>query len=191
MAKTQFLPDGLRQTVEQELKPGETIRWIEQPIGRVFTPVTAGLLVAGLLGLGCFGYFTYTWWTMPWGSDARLDSFSQWIKLGGLLVGGLCLLISCVPLAMPWLTWKAARQTVYLITNQRALIFQGGGKTTIHSYSPTHVREAYRNQRADGSGDVVIAVRQWIDSSGDVRREEIGFLNIRDPKAVEALLRSL
>ncbi|HEY9877032.1 MAG TPA: hypothetical protein V6D29_01190 [Leptolyngbyaceae cyanobacterium] len=190
MANTQFLPAKLRQTVDRELKAGEVIRWIEQPIARLFTRATTSIFVAGLLSLGFFGYFTYHWWKLPSSQSSDFASMGNFVQVGGLLVGGLCLMISCVPLAVPFLSWQAARQTVYLITDQRALIVQGGWKTTIRSFNPNQLQDTYRTERAKGIGDVIIAVRHWIDSEGDAQREEIGFMDIRNPKAVEELLRS-
>lgn len=190
MANTQFLPARLRQTVDQELKAGEAIRWIEQPIARLFTRTTTSIFVAGLLSLGFFGYFTYHWLGLP---SSQSNDAASWdfVQVGGLLVGGLCLLLSCVPLAVPFLSWQAARQTVYVITDQRALIVQGGWRTTIRSFNPNQLRQTYRVERPNGMGNVIIAVRHWIDNEGDAQSEEIGFMDIRNPKAVEELLRSL
>jgi hypothetical protein len=52
-------------------------------------------------------------------------------------------------------------------------------------------KDIYRVERADGTGDVIIAIRQWTDSEGSQRSQKIGFLGVRNPQEVENMLRQL
>jgi hypothetical protein len=61
----------------------------------------------------------------------------------------------------------------------------------VRSYPPERLKDVYRKERKDGTGDVIIARRAWRDSEGTNQSEELGFLRIRDPKTVEAMLRKL
>lgn len=87
--------------------------------------------------------------------------------------------------------WKSARQTVYLVTDQRALSIQGGVAVTIRSFLPEDLQQIDRKERVDGTGDVIIAIRRWQDGDGDSRSEEIGFLGVRNPREAETRLKPL
>ena len=100
-------------------------------------------------------------------------------------------LIGLGMLSSPLWAYRKALQTVYVITDRRAITFDGGWSTTIRSYPPEKLQEIYRKEKRDGSGDVIIARRAWRDSDGDRRSEELGFLRIRDPKEIEQMLRTL
>lgn len=177
----------LRRKIDNELQPGEFIRWIEQPVARFFT---AHSIFSVLFGI-------------PWTSFAI---FWMWGALGfklpdlkaGLLphhlfalFGVPFVLIGFGLLSSPIWVWQVARETVYLVTNKRAISIQGGASTTIRSYLPDRLKDVYRKERSDGTGDVIISIRQWKDSDGDRRSEEIGFFGIRSPQEVEKMLRQL
>jgi hypothetical protein len=181
------IPKELRRKIDNELQPREFIRWVEQPIPRFFTAAS----IAGIL----FG--------IPWTSFAI---FWLWAALGfqlpdlreGLqpqhlfaLFGVPFVIIGFGMLSSPLWVWWAARKTVYLVTDKRGISIQGGWYTTIRSYLPYQLNDVYRIERADGTGDVIIAIRQWKDSNGDRRSEVIGFLGIRNPREVENMLRQL
>lgn len=91
----------------------------------------------------------------------------------------------------PLWAYRKAFKTVYVITNKRAITFDGGWSTTIRSYTPDQLKDIYRKEKRDGSGDVVISRRAWRDSDGDRQNEELGFLRIRNPKQIEQMLKKL
>ena len=62
---------------------------------------------------------------------------------------------------------------------------------TIRSYEPERLQNVFRKERKDGSGDVIIAHKEWRDSDGDKQREELGFIRIKDAKKVELILKNL
>ncbi|MBF2058470.1 MAG: hypothetical protein IGQ45_14955 [Cyanobacterium sp. T60_A2020_053] len=94
-------------------------------------------------------------------------------------------------LSSPYWQWQTMRNTVYLITNKRAIIIQGSSSTTIRSFSPEQIKDLYRREKPDGSGDVIMGVRHWKDSDGDAQREEIGFVGVRHAQQVENMLKQL
>ena len=94
-------------------------------------------------------------------------------------------------LSSPIWVWQEARKTVYLVTDKRAISIQGGWSTTIRSYLPDQLKDIYRKERADGTGDVIISIRRWKDSDGVNRQEEIGFLRVRNPREVENIIKRL
>jgi hypothetical protein len=100
-------------------------------------------------------------------------------------------LIGLAMLSSPLWAYRKSLRTVYVITNRRAITFDGGVSTTIRSYAPERLHDVYRREKRDGSGDVIIARHAWRDSEGDRQSEELGLLRIRNPKEVESMLRKL
>jgi hypothetical protein len=180
------IPDQLRQKIDRELEPRETIKWVGQPIPRYFTAAS----------------ITTFFFAIPWTAFAIFwmwgaSGFGQLLTLGfGLhllfpLFGLPFVLIGFVMLLSPIWIKQAALQTVYLITDQRAIVIEGGFKTTVRSYRPEQLQEVYRQENKDGTGDVIINVRHWKDSDGDRRSEALGFMGIRNPKEAERMLKAL
>ena len=181
------LPNKLRQKIDKELQPGETLIWIEQPIPRFFTAksITSFLFAIPWTSFAIF-------WI--WGAlGFQLPDLREGIQPQHLFAcfGIPFVLIGLGMLSSPLWVWQAAKKTVYLITNQRAISIEGGMIFTIRSYSPEQLKDLYRKERKDGSGDVIILTRQWRDSDGDKQSEEIGFLGVRHPGEVENMLKRL
>jgi len=180
------IPKELRRKIENELQPGEFIRWIEQPIPRFFTASSiAGVYFGTILTSGLF-------WS--WGeSGFKLPDIREGLKSDHLgdLVSATFVLIGFGMLSFPIWEWQAARKTVYLVTDKRAISIHGGWSTTIRIYFPNQLKDIYRKERADGAGDVIISIRRWKDSDGNNMSEEIGFLGVRNPRETENMLRQL
>lgn len=94
-------------------------------------------------------------------------------------------------LSAPLVAYFKSGKTAYLITDRRAITFEGGRSAVIRSYTPEKLGEIYRKEKRNGSGDVIIVHRSWKDSDGDRQNEELGFLRVRDAKAVEQKLKTL
>ncbi len=180
------LPSKLRQKVDKELEIGESIRWVEQPIPRFFTATSIG----GFLFAIPWTSFAIFWVSMA----LRASVFFALFGIPFVLVG-LGMLSSPI-----WLR-LSARNTVYLITNKRALSisipvssFGNILSTTIRNYPPSKLKDIYRKERADGTGDVVMAVQQSTSNINNRRNQttqEIGFMGIHNPQEVEKMLRQL
>jgi len=179
------IPYDLREKVDRELESGEQIQWQQMPVPRYFTPAaTAGFL----FGIPWTGFAVF--WTAgaAWGTSKTGDAgFFRAFPLFGVPF----ILIGLGLLSGPVWAYRKALKTVYVITNRRAITFDGGRTLTIRSYPPEQLADVYRKERKDGTGDVIFARRAWRDSDGDRQSEELGFLRIRDPKTVEAMLKKL
>jgi hypothetical protein len=121
---------------------------------------------------------------------APLESGGGWTWLFPLwgvpfILVGLCMLAS--PL---WARRKAGR-TLYVITDRRAIIFEGGWGITVRSFEPQGLTGLKRRQRSDGSGDLILDQKTWRDSDGDPRTKDVGFFGIEQVKEVEDMLRRL
>src|SRR6185295_11951618 len=115
-------------------------------------------LVIALFGIPFTGFavfwimkgFEMTAWTdkhFP-GHNGALDRL---FPLFGVpfVIAGLYMLSS--PL---WMMLKASN-TAYVITNRRAIIFEGGWSTHIRSFRPTELGQLERREHSDGSGDII------------------------------------
>jgi len=172
------IPRELQSMVDRELEPGESVKWIGMPIPRFFTGASTGLFL----------------FAIPWTAFAIFWMFGSWHQSKNIpftLFGVPFVLVGFGLLSTPLFTYRRSFKTVYVITDKRAITFSGGWSTTVRSYPPETLREFYRKERKDGTGDVVISRRAWRDSDGDRQSEELGFLRVESPKEIENMLKSL
>lgn len=183
------IPTQLRQKIDQELTSQESIRWIGQPQPKVSSLIGSSLIL--FLFAIPWTAFSIFWMYGALGfkiPDLREGFQPQYLFA---LFGVPFVLVGLGMLASPFWIWRAAFEKVYIITNKRAIAFEGGRITTIRSYTPEQLANVYRRENNDGTGDVVITVRSWRDSDGDERKEDLGFISIPNPKEVETLLKEL
>lgn len=179
------IPWALQAKIDRELETGERVEWAGMPVPRFFT----GHSIAAFL-------FAIPWtsfalfWTVG-AAEATADSCGprgfEFFPLFGIpfILVGVFLLLS------PLWTYQKARRTAYVITDRRALTFDGGWSTTIRSFRPDELRNLSRKERRAGRGDVVITRRVYRDGEGDQQTEDIGFLHIDNPREIEQMLRQL
>jgi len=213
------IPRELRRLIDNELQPGEFIRWVEQPIPRFFTAASIASILFGIpwTSFAIFWMWGASGFKLP---DLRegLPSEHLSILLGILvhlpfvLIGIGFVLLGFGLLFSPFWLWQAARNQVYLVTDKRALWFLNFCCiTTIRSHFPDQLKDIYRKERADGTGDVIFSSRcndsdlAW-DSGGNIlsiRRlndrdvttrgiiRDIVTWKVRNPREVENLLKQL
>ena len=181
------IPKELRKKIDNELQSGEFIKWIGQPVPRFFPHF--GIIIVFWVGIPWTSYSIY-FMLLPWLQSANLKQGILPNYLGSLFLVPF-VLVGFHLLSAPIWEWQQARNTVYLITDKRAISIEGSGATTIRSFLPAQLKDIYRKERADGSGDVIIATRRWKTKDGDEINKEIGFLGIRNPQEVEKILKQL
>lgn len=178
------IPRPLREMIERELEPRERVEWTGMPGRRFFTPgATAACLFA----------IPWTAFALFWTAGAAgfklpdFDDGADFFPLFGLpfILIGLGMFSS--PL---WAYYRSGR-TVYVITNQRAILFEGGRSITVRSFLPHKLTEVYRREKPNGTGDLIISRRAWSDTDNQNQYDEIGFLNIPEVKEVERRLKAL
>ena len=179
------IPPELEEKVERELESGERIAWMEQPIPRYFTAMSTGAFLFAI---------PWTAFALFWicgASGFKLPDFSK----GGFsffpLFGVPFVLIGLGMLSSPWWAHRKALKTVYVITDRCAIAIDGGWTTTIRSYPPERLQNVCRKEKRDGTGDVILAERVWSGAEGRQQMQDLGFLNISDPKTVEQMLKKL
>ena len=80
-------------------------------------------------------------------------------------------------LSSPYWTARSAKRTAYVLTDRRAITFQGGMSMRIRSFRPSQLEWLTRVQRRDGSGDVIF-LRE--PGANDARQSsDVGFLAVR------------
>lgn len=210
------LPEILRDRVSSELDTGERIFWLDQP--RPPAGFSWWMLAPSLFAIP-WTAFTLFWIAGAVGIfDKGWAAFRQ-VDIQRLLFGAFGIPFLLVGLAMffsPfWARAKrrqAARDTVYLITDQRALILNAGymgdgllasiagpvavgmvrGSFLVSSYTPARLRNIQRVQRMDGNGDVIFGETLFStenDSEKKITRD--GFFCVNEARAVEKMLRVL
>jgi len=185
MIPSGMIPLELEDKVHRELESDERILWMEQPVPRYFTAMSTSTFLFAIpwTAFAIFWICGASGFVLP---DFRKGGFA-FFPLFGLPF----LLIGVVMLATPIWTRQKATKTVYVITDRRAITFDGGWTTTIRSYPPDKLQNLFRKEKSDGTGDIIFAQRTWADSEGGQQAINLGFLNIRDPKTVENLLKKL
>lgn len=175
----------LEDMVKRELAAGERVLWMQQPIPRYFTTASTSAFLFAI---------PWTAFAIFWicgASGFKLPDFSK----GGFsyfpLFGIPFVLIGIGMLSTPLLAHRRAGKTVYVITDRRAITFDAGWTTTIRSYPPERLQQIHRKEKRDGTGDVVLGQRLVAAGEGGQQAQDVGFLNIRDPRTVEQMLRKL
>jgi len=186
MNTTRNLPYELRQMVEAELNDDENLLWTGQPKpGRMAIkalPVT-------LLAIP-FTAFAVFW--MCGASGFKMPDFSK----GGFsffpLFGLPFLFVGLGMLSSPLWKMRMAKRTIYVLTDKRAIIFAGGWKINIRSFSADQLQDLSRKQHANGSGDIVFKKEISYNNQGNnMPVKEIGFLGIDNVKEVEDKIREV
>lgn len=179
-----LIPQVLRDTVDRELERDERIEWIAMPRRVYFTRRARAMFLFGI---------PWTAFALFWVAAAagfKVPKFAQGEELFPLF-GVPFILVGLGMLSSPLWAYYCGGKTIYVITNRRAITFDGGWSTTIRSYPPDKLSDIFRREYRDGSGDVVINRKVWRDSDGDQRSEELGFMRIDDAKEVEGRLNRL
>jgi len=174
-----FLPPVLQDLVDRELEPDENLLWVGQPVPAFFV----GLSFIPFLMGGPFTAFAIFWMGGAIGMGAPLL-----FALFGLpfVLAGLAML--CSPLFLR----RILKNTVYVITDQRAVILvKSFFSTEIVSHWPDDLEELRRKEKANGTGDVLFEGSSLNAQHTPGKIPTNGFFNIPEAREVERLLRNL
>ncbi|MFI4855180.1 MAG: hypothetical protein ACIAQF_09440 [Phycisphaerales bacterium JB065] len=109
------------------------------------------------------------------------------------LFGVPFVLVGLFMLTAPFWAKRAAKRTLYALTDRRCIIWQHGLRTTtVKSYGPDDLGSMSRVERKNGAGDVIFVqsmrIRDRSGSSDTVTQAE-GFMGVEDPRTLERLIR--
>jgi hypothetical protein len=188
-----------QQTMEavlsNELLEGETLLWSGRPdarkrsiasparvfrtLGLVFMPVGLLILLIGLILLF---------------SPLSASGFQPGM-LALFVPGGVFFILGVVYLIIGLVGFSPSGNTLYAITNQRALIVRSGHYLNVSSYNKRNIGQVHRIERADGSGDLIFASNALYSSYGNTqynsntaRFGRPGFYALPDVRSVEQIL---
>jgi hypothetical protein len=159
---------------------------MEQPIPRFFTPQSTATFLAGIP----FTAFAVFWICSA--SGFRRPDLGKGAPRAFPLFGVPFVLAGIALLLSPLWARRKAFKSVCVITDRRAITFDGGWTTTIRSYAPDQLKGMYRKEKKDGTGDVVLGqVLSNLSSGGRQQMMDVGFLRVRDVRKTEQMLRDL
>ncbi len=176
----------LQTLIQSELRPTERMQWSASP--------SPGRLARKCLPIVLFA-IPWTAFSVFWIAGASGFKMPDFSSGSGLfpLFGLPFLLIGIGMFASPFLAAKKARRSAYVVTNERAIIFESGfwGSISIRSFLPHQLQEIRRVQRSDGSGDLILERQLGTNNDGGRTTTEIGFFGIPDVKSVESMVMNL
>jgi hypothetical protein len=108
-----------------------------------------------------------------------------------LAIFALFFLVGLAVMASPLFWYFRAKRIYYAVTSKRLLLVQAGKSRNLQSYTQDDIEEIKCTERADKSGDLTFAQRQWKDSDGNWSTQRIGFLGIPEVRSVEHLVRDV
>jgi hypothetical protein len=184
------LPEPLATRVKAELQPGEVVLWTGRPIpGLAARPAMAFSVIGGvmlvpmvLVAAGMAALVVVI----------ALLAHSVCVALFLLPVGLIVLLSLGMVIGLPLWTRRLAAQTAYALTNRRAIVWQKGSFAMhVRSFTRQQLGAMQRNERPDGSGDLIFDQTYWHDSHGRHHSRGIGFASIARVRDVEQLVRAM
>lgn len=169
-------------TIRRELGPGEKVVWQGRPqLGRLMI----WSLPMALVGIP-FSAFAVFWTVGASQAVGAPGAGFFWLFGIPFLLVGAGLVLS--PLGAAWKGTK----TRYALTDRRAIVCepQFGFGIQTRSYAADALTRIIRNQRGDGSGDLIFEEVPLRSNRGRARTIQRGFFAITDVRGVETLLRS-
>lgn len=176
---TSPLPSRLAKALHQEMMEGEQVVWAD-------VPVTRAVMKDSWTGFFIGVFFTFV--TCKFVDQEVAKPSFGW---GNLLFPGIFAFISLRLLLAPLLAWRTARQTVYAVTNRRAIILVAERRgRTVRSFQDEFLVSFERHEQADGCGNIILQRDASRTSKGATHYSDVGFIGLRNVRAVDALLRA-
>ena len=182
-----LLPEPIRQLIEAELRPGEGVRWVGQPIpGKVARTAWPEVLFA--IPWTAFSLF-WIWGASQATCNGKVTAEARMFPLFGIPF----VLVGLGMFSSPLWLMLSARRTVYLVTDRRAVVIRGGwgGNVSVRTFEPEKLVDLRREQDADGSGDLVFGQDIKVGSRGSQRAVDYGFLAVPNVREAEEYVRAL
>jgi hypothetical protein len=92
-----------------------------------------------------------------------------------LAIFALFFLVGLAVMASPLFWYFRAKRIYYAVTSKRLLLVQAGKSRNLQSYTQDDIEELECTERADKSGDLTFAQRQWKDSDGNWSTSALDF----------------
>ena len=177
------IPQNLKDLVQRELGEYEQVYWLGMPTPSYFNANSKALF---------FFAIPWTAFAIFWMCGAagfKMPDFSSGFELFPLF-GLPFVLIGIGMLLSPFWEFKKGKNTIYAITNNRALIIEDRNSTTIRSYRPESLQDSYRIEHRDGSGTIIFGKAEKEIEKNDQLLPK-GFMHVQNPRQVEKLIKEL
>jgi hypothetical protein len=178
------VPFAVQQRIQSELQSGEVVRWSGQPDPREAAKGAYAILLFAI---------PWTAFALFWiagASGFRWPDFHRGPQALFPLFGLPFVAVGVGMLLSPVWARRQARRTYYVVTDRRAVIFTDGPTATVRSFGSRELQNLERIQKPDGSGSIYFG--GYVPPAGHRRLpQRLGFLGIRDVRAVEGLLAAL
>jgi hypothetical protein len=171
----------LQARIRSELRDGEKLLWLGQPLVRAAALKTIPVVLFGIISTG-FG---------AGGVVAAAEHIMMLFGALPFLIMGLSFLSS------PYRALRKARATFYILTDQRVILYEGqsffegqwGGGVSVRSYGPDKLRSMFRIEKTNGSGSLILEDHSFRDDNNNYNRIRHGLLEIENVSSVEKLIR--
>ena len=176
------LPVSQRDMVPKELDSDEQVLWWAQPKPSRFArqALPAFLFAIPWTAFAVFWMCGAAGFEVPDFSEGR-----HFFALFGLPF----VLVGLAMLSSPLWMMRKARRTLYVVTQRRAILFEGGWGTIVRSFGPEKLTDMVRHEKRDGSGDLIFEQKVAGESERAGRTTEVGFLGINGVRDIEKVLR--
>ncbi|GAB5521859.1 MAG: hypothetical protein RhofKO_41100 [Rhodothermales bacterium] len=181
------LPDHLLAVIRSEIPDDEEILWAGQP----------DEWEASKRGWPIFGFaIPWTLFSIFWMFAAAgfgMPNFGDGTGFFALF-GIPFVLIGLFMLASPFFMARNAKHTVYVVTDQRALIFTGKDSVEVETYAPNELNSLDRTIRSNGTGSIRFKEPPKAKNnrnSVQLKLDKSGFYGIPDAQYVYDTLRQL
>ncbi|MEM7682272.1 MAG: hypothetical protein AAF288_09990 [Planctomycetota bacterium] len=179
-----LFPSDLQAAIESELGPNETLLWAGQPSPKRVAKRDLPLVLFAVPWTG-FAVF----WTL--GAAGLLGQAGAGGSLGFAAFGLPFIAIGLGMFATPWWSYRVAKRTAYVITEERAIILRIGRRSDLQAFPADRLTVLKRRTQPDGSGDLILERESSTDSDGHRDTKEIGFFGIPEVKEVGRLVRDV
>lgn len=193
---TPILEPEVRNRINSELQSGERLLWAGQPSPALYARSSLGLMIFGLVFTG----FSVFWMAgaagMIWFTDSgpKPDGFGVFSCFP--LFGIPFFLVGMGMVTSPIWMRRAARRTVYGVTDRRAIVCKGKatGGVEVRSFGPDDLTDMTRVEHASGGGDLVFHVDISVSTNSrghtSSTRTPHGFIGIENVRDVENMIRT-
>jgi len=177
------LTGSLRAAVEAEVREGEHVTWIDQPIASRCMRAALPLVGFAVPWTAFALFWTWSAYRMTHGRGADVAFAAFGLPFVAIGLGMF---------SSPFWIGRMARRTLYVLTDRRAIIIAPAFRGTfVRSFDPAQLHDLRRTQGADGSGDLVFATDTVTYSRGRTQTRPIGFEAVADVRDVEDRVRAL
>ncbi len=194
------LPPDLEWIARDEIAPDETVEYAAQP--------SPGRTVLRSFGTWLFA-IPWTAFSVFWTVAAAGGLSGEWPSGVGWvfpLFGLPFVAIGLAMLSAPFWAWRKARRSLCVVTDRRAILFEGAGfrEIGVRSFAPETLRDIRRTERPDGSGDLHFTAAGTLGTGGTLPigftaagtlgtsgTLPVGFFNVPDVRLAEAAVNAL